>query len=98
MARARFLPVNPKAGTDCGGPKTGFRGFGYAGAMAAQATTPTRAWDSPCHHRVRTLEAALDFTQQTPARRFGNPAEIAKAIVFLASDEACGCEAGSPWP
>jgi NAD(P)-dependent dehydrogenase (short-subunit alcohol dehydrogenase family) len=30
----------------------------------------------------------LDFTQQIPARRFGNPTEIAQAIVLLASDEA----------
>src|SRR5579859_8130754 len=36
----------------------------------------------------RNSKAALDFTQQIPARRFGVPSEIAQAIVFLASDEA----------
>jgi NAD(P)-dependent dehydrogenase (short-subunit alcohol dehydrogenase family) len=47
--------------------------------------------DTPIYDRLgmaKNSKAALDFTQQIPARRFGNPAEIANAIVFLASDEA----------
>ena len=47
--------------------------------------------DTPIYDKLgmaKNSKAALDFTQQIPARRFGNPAEIAKAIVFLASDEA----------
>jgi len=37
---------------------------------------------------AKNSKAALDFAQQIPARRFGSPAEIAQAMVFLASDEA----------
>ena len=47
--------------------------------------------DTPIYDKLgmaKNSKAALDFTQQIPARRFGNPAEIANAIVFLASDEA----------
>ena len=47
--------------------------------------------DTPLYAKLgmpKHSKAALDFTQRIPARRFGNPAEIAQAIVFLASDEA----------
>jgi len=47
--------------------------------------------DTPLYDKLgmpKNSKAALDFTQQIPARRFGNSAEIAQAIVFLASDEA----------
>jgi len=47
--------------------------------------------DTPIYDKLgmaKNSKAALDFTQQIPARRFGNPVEIANAIVFLASDEA----------
>jgi NAD(P)-dependent dehydrogenase (short-subunit alcohol dehydrogenase family) len=37
---------------------------------------------------AKNSNGALDFTQRSPARRFGNPTEIVHAIVFLASDEA----------
>lgn len=35
---------------------------------------------------LKTVSASIE--QQIPAKRFGDPAEIAKAIVFLASDES----------
>jgi len=47
--------------------------------------------DTPLYDRLgmpKNSQAALDFTQQIPARRFGNASEIAQAAVFLASDEA----------
>jgi len=47
--------------------------------------------DTPIYDSLglaKTSTPALDFTQQIPARRFGNPREVAHAIVFLASDEA----------
>jgi NAD(P)-dependent dehydrogenase (short-subunit alcohol dehydrogenase family) len=47
--------------------------------------------DTPIYDKLgmaKNSKAAMDFTQQIPARRFGSPAEIAQAIVFLASDEA----------
>jgi len=36
---------------------------------------------------MKNSKAALDFTQQIPARRPGSPGEAA-AIVFLSSDDA----------
>jgi NAD(P)-dependent dehydrogenase (short-subunit alcohol dehydrogenase family) len=47
--------------------------------------------ETPLYDRLgmpKNSKAAQEFTQQIPARRFGNPAEIAQAIVFLTSDEA----------
>jgi NAD(P)-dependent dehydrogenase (short-subunit alcohol dehydrogenase family) len=48
---------------------------------------------TPLHRKFGLTEAELkavgdSILSQIPAGRFGNPAEIAKAVVFLASDEA----------
>ena len=48
---------------------------------------------TPLYDKLGLAKADLDavsdaLKSQIPAKRFGNPAEIAQAIVFLASDEA----------
>lgn len=47
--------------------------------------------DTPMHHEIKTnlgAEAFECMKAQTHQRRIGDPAEIARAIAFLASDEA----------
>jgi NAD(P)-dependent dehydrogenase (short-subunit alcohol dehydrogenase family) len=39
-------------------------------------------------HAGRSEEEKAEFIKQIPAGRFGNPSEIANAVVFLSSDEA----------
>jgi NAD(P)-dependent dehydrogenase (short-subunit alcohol dehydrogenase family) len=48
---------------------------------------------TPLHGKFGLSEAEMkalgeSILNQIPARRFGNPAEVAKAVVFLASDES----------
>jgi NAD(P)-dependent dehydrogenase (short-subunit alcohol dehydrogenase family) len=39
-------------------------------------------------HAGRSEQEQAEFIKQIPAGRFGQPSEIANAVVFLASDEA----------
>jgi NAD(P)-dependent dehydrogenase (short-subunit alcohol dehydrogenase family) len=48
---------------------------------------------TPLYSKLGFAEAdlkavAASIESQVPAKRFGNPSEIAKAVVFLASDES----------
>jgi len=51
----------------------------------AVAPGPT---DTPMLREVLDEKAAAEFTASFPAKRFGQPTEIAQAVLFLASDEA----------
>lgn len=57
--------------------------------IRVNAVAPGITWTEPTHKVVdnkRDLEAALHY--RVPMQRFGRPEEIAKAVVFLASDAA----------
>lgn len=43
---------------------------------------------TPLYDQPGLAKAELQAMSVSPARRFGNPSEIAQAIVLLASDEA----------
>jgi NAD(P)-dependent dehydrogenase (short-subunit alcohol dehydrogenase family) len=51
----------------------------------SQITGPKRAG---CRTRGAGVQPAPPVKNQTPAGRFGNPSEIAKAVVFLAPDQS----------
>jgi NAD(P)-dependent dehydrogenase (short-subunit alcohol dehydrogenase family) len=45
--------------------------------------------DTPAWHATREFEEAMKvFSRDIPLGRFGTPAEIAKGVVFLASDDS----------
>jgi NAD(P)-dependent dehydrogenase (short-subunit alcohol dehydrogenase family) len=51
--------------------------------------------DTPLYSKIgMSQEGASQLTKQIPEGRFGDPREIAKAVVFFASDE-CGFSVGS---